>query len=69
MPKDIIKVDGMSCGHCVQTIENAMKSISSIKQVEVSLENKEVMLDYEGGEEVLSAAKSSISEAGFEVAG
>ncbi len=67
MPTEIIKVDGMSCDHCVQTITKALEAISSVKRVEVRLKEKEVLLGYEGGEDTLSSARSAIIEAGFEL--
>lgn len=38
--KKTIYVEGMSCGHCVKRVENALKSIDGVVSVEVSLEGK-----------------------------
>ncbi|PIQ99179.1 MAG: hypothetical protein COV66_15020 [Nitrospinae bacterium CG11_big_fil_rev_8_21_14_0_20_45_15] len=67
MPTETINVDGMSCGHCVQTIKDAVGGISAVKRVEVLLDEKEVIVDYEGGEDVIATAKAAIKEAGFDI--
>ena len=33
MKTEQIKVDGMSCGHCVETIENSVGKMEGVKQV------------------------------------
>lgn len=42
--KIVIKVDGMNCEHCAQTVINGLKEIKSIKSVKVSLKNKKVTI-------------------------
>lgn len=34
-----IKVEGMTCGHCVATVKRVIESINGIKDVEVDLES------------------------------
>ncbi len=33
-----IKVEGMSCGHCVNTVTNAISEVNGVQEVQVSLE-------------------------------
>lgn len=33
-----LKIDGMSCGHCVTAVEKALKSVGGVEAVSVSLE-------------------------------
>lgn len=33
-----LKIDGMSCGHCVAAVEKALKSVGGVQAVTVSLE-------------------------------
>ncbi|MFA1822166.1 cation transporter [Virgibacillus oceani] len=40
-------VNGMSCGHCVSSVEGALKELNGVKDVQVSLENGKVTLDYD----------------------
>jgi copper chaperone len=67
MPTEIIDVDGMSCNHCVQTIKDAVGGIPAVKRVEVLLNEKEVIVDYEGGQDVIDTAKAAIKGAGFDI--
>ncbi len=33
-----VRVQGMSCDHCVRTVKNAIKSLEGVSEVDVSLE-------------------------------
>ena len=35
-------VEGMMCGKCREHVENALKAVSGVKKVDVSLEDKKV---------------------------
>ncbi len=61
-----INVDGMSCGHCVETIENAVMKMEGVSQVQVSLENKNVSVDFDENQTSLEDIKGKIVEVGFE---
>jgi copper chaperone len=61
-----INVDGMSCGHCVETIENAVGQMVGVSQVQVSLENKNVSVDFDENQTSLEDIKGKIVEVGFE---
>jgi copper chaperone len=66
MKTEQINVDGMSCGHCVETIENALGKMGGVNQVQVSLENKNVSVDFDENQTTVDAIKEKIVEAGFE---
>lgn len=60
-----IKIKGMSCQHCVQSVTNAIKGIEGITDVTVSLENKEAT--YTESQPVDTAKiKQAVKEIGFE---
>ncbi|NIQ01458.1 MAG: copper ion binding protein, partial [Nitrospinaceae bacterium] len=42
-----LKVEGMSCDHCVQTIQKALGKLPGVDKVQVNLEGKEVAVDYD----------------------
>ena len=64
--KKILKVEGMSCGHCKAAVEKALKAVDGVESAEVDLSNKsaEVTLTKEVGDDVLVKA---ITDAGYEV--
>lgn len=59
-----IKIEGMMCQHCRAAVEKALRAVSSVETVEVSLENKRAVVtgtaDYE-------ALKKAVVDAGYEV--
>jgi len=61
-----IKIDGMSCMHCVKKVEDALKKVKGIKQVEVNLEEKKatVTMKQEVSNEEL---KNTIEDLGYNV--
>ncbi len=61
-----MKIEGMMCMHCVAHVKKALESVSGVKSVEVSLENKTatVTLSKDVASDVL---KNAVTEAGYEV--
>ena len=64
--KKIINIEGMSCGHCVGRINQALSEVDGINEVVVNLEEKkaEVTLEKNVADEKL---KSEIENLGFNV--
>ncbi len=62
-----MNVEGMTCGHCAQTVKDAVTGLSGINRVDVDLEKKLVTVEFD---EVLGKVESitdKIVEVGFEV--
>ncbi|MCM1043466.1 MAG: heavy metal translocating P-type ATPase [Corallococcus sp.] len=49
MATKTIAIEGMMCGHCTARVEKALKAISGVRSVEVSLENKNATVMCDGG--------------------
>ena len=63
--KKKILVEGMSCGHCVNHVSEALKDLGA-KDVEVNLENK--LATAEISENITDEAiKAALDDAGYEV--
>ncbi len=62
----VIKIEGMSCGHCTGRVQKALEGMEGVASVVMSLEEKNatVTLNSEVSDDVLSAA---VTEAGYEV--
>ena len=43
----VIKVEGMTCDHCVQTIRNLFSDLSGINNIGVVLEKKMVLVNFD----------------------
>ncbi len=61
-----VSVEGMQCNHCKMTVEKALGALDGVEEVEVSLENKNAVI--ESTKEVDDQKiRDAITEAGFEV--
>lgn len=64
-----IKVDGMTCGHCAETVTKAVNNLGGIRQVNVDLDKKEVAVVFDETLTPLEKIESAIGGVGFEVMG
>ncbi len=62
-----IHVEGMTCGHCVETVTKAVSSLDGISQVSVDLDKKQVTVDFDESRTDMDTISSKIIEVGFEV--
>ncbi|MEI7884915.1 MAG: heavy metal translocating P-type ATPase [Clostridia bacterium] len=64
--KKTIKIEGMSCGHCVKRVENALQALEGIEKVEVVLADNEAIIE---GSTTLTDEKIqlAITDAGYTV--
>ncbi|WP_026674181.1 copper chaperone CopZ [Alkalihalobacterium bogoriense] len=67
MSKAVIKVEGMSCGHCVATVEGGLAKINGIERALVNLENKEVTVEFDESKVKIPDIESNIEELGYDV--
>lgn len=65
MKKSII-VEGMSCGHCVNHVKNALEDINGVTDVNVDLNSKTAVI-YASSEVKDGDIKFAIEDAGYEV--
>jgi copper chaperone len=67
MAQETLIVDGMSCGHCVETITNAVGKVAGVNKVVVNLDDKSVFVDFDESNISLDKISACITEVGFEV--
>ena len=67
MAHNILSVDGMTCGHCVETINLALGGLAGVNSVAIQLDNKTVTVDFEESITDLETISAKIIEVGFEV--
>ena len=67
MKTEILKVEGMSCSHCVHAITASITSLKGAKDVNVDLSAKTVRIEYDVEELSIDSIKLAIVEAGYEV--
>ena len=61
-----VKIDGMSCQHCVKTVTDAMVDLDGVSQVKVNLKKGEARLKFERDRLDLESLETAIVTAGFE---
>ena len=67
MEKVTLNVQGMSCGHCVKSIEGSVGELSGVSNVKVYLEKGTVDVEYHSNEVTLEKIKETIDDQGYEV--
>jgi copper chaperone len=63
--KKKINIEGMSCNHCVMHVKNALSEVEGVKLVEVNLQGKYAIVEFEGTTD--EALKFAVEDAGYEV--
>ena len=69
MEKKTIKVEGMSCQHCVKAVTETLSSLQGISGVSVDLEGGLVSFNYDPSAASLAAVETAITDAGYDVTG
>lgn len=65
MSELVLKVEGMSCGHCVNSVETAVKEAGA--QAQVDLANKKVTVQYDPSTVTTEHIIEAIEEQGYDV--
>ena len=67
MEKIVLKVEGMSCEHCVKAVNNALAGIAGVTNIVVNLKDGSVSFSYDPTLVPLDAIKAAITEEGYGV--
>ncbi len=62
-----LKVEGMTCGGCVNSVQNALNRIDGISSAIADLDSGIVTVDFDSGIIQQSIISASITDAGFDV--
>ncbi|HHY41889.1 MAG TPA: copper chaperone CopZ [Thermoanaerobacterales bacterium] len=63
----VLKVSGMSCGHCKGAVEKAVGALPGVSKVEADVENGKVEVSYNPSKVKLNDIKQAIEDAGYDV--
>ncbi len=64
---ETINIEGMSCSHCQNAISSAIRSLPGVKEVEVSLENKNAVVTFDNAVLSLAAIKAAVEDEGYRI--
>ncbi|WP_226668076.1 copper chaperone CopZ [Metabacillus litoralis] len=67
MEKTMLVVEGMSCGHCVKSIEGSVGDLVGVSNVEVLLSEGKVNVEYDTTSVSLVEIKEVIEDQGYGV--
>lgn len=60
-----LNVEGMSCGHCVKSVEGAMQELGATAKVDLAA--KTVTVNYDESKLTVDAIKEAIDDQGYEI--
>ena len=58
-----LKIEGMSCGHCVSAVKRALEAVAGVKQADVDLANGRATVQHEGAP--IEALIQAVDEEGY----
>ncbi|MFO1445022.1 copper chaperone CopZ [Bacillus sp. Bva_UNVM-123] len=61
-----LNVKGMSCGHCVNSIEGSVGQLEGVSQVNVKIEVAQVEVTFNESQVSLDKIKETIEDQGYE---
>lgn len=67
MEKSVLKVDGMSCEHCVKAITKAVGALDGVDEVTVDLTTKAVTVTHDEVKAPLNKIKLEIEDQGYDI--
>ena len=67
MAKTILKVQGMTCNHCVMRVAKALKAVTGVQDANVDLAKSEAAIVYDDTKVTQEKLSATIMEAGYKV--
>lgn len=67
MQKIILKVEGMSCNHCVATIEKNVAAMIGVNEATANLSDKTVTIEFDETKVTEKAIRTTIENQGYDV--
>lgn len=67
MKKEVMKVDGMMCGHCESRVQDALNKMNGLKTCTASAKDNTVVVEYDETKTGMAEIKETIESIGYEV--
>lgn len=62
-----LKVEGMSCSHCENSVKKAVGALEGVESVAVDLGGKRVTIEFDAGKVSVDVIKDAIEDQGYDV--
>ena len=67
MAQVTLKIQGMTCNHCVTRVAKALKAVPGVQDAQVDLRKAEAMVTYDETKVALEKLSFAVIEAGYTV--
>lgn len=65
MAKTTLKVQGMTCNHCVMRVAKALKAVPGVQDAQVDLQKAEADVTYDDAQVAREKLAATVTEAGY----
>lgn len=63
--RKLLKIEGMTCGHCVMHVQSALEAVPGVKAAKVDLLERQALVDGDALDD--QALRAAVSDAGYRV--
>jgi copper ion binding protein len=67
MVKSTLKIQGMTCNHCVMRVAKALKAVPGVQDAQVDLQKGEAVVSYDETKVTMEKLSFAVVEAGYKV--
>lgn len=67
MAKTTLKIQGMTCNHCVMRVAKALKAVPGVQDAQVDLQQGTAVVTYDDTKNALEKLPSAVVDAGYKV--
>lgn len=69
MTKKTLKVQGMTCNHCVMRVQKALKAVPGVQDAQVDLQKAEAAVTFDESKVDTSKLATAVVDAGYKIVG
>ena len=62
-----LKIQGMTCNHCVMRVTKALKAIPGVQKADVDLQKAEAAVSFDEKQANMSTFSAAVADAGYKV--
>jgi copper chaperone len=64
-----LKIQGMTCNHCVMRVAKALKGVPGVQDAQVDLQKAEAAITFDEAKVTMDKLSSAVVDAGYKVVG
>jgi copper chaperone len=69
MTQKKLKIQGMTCNHCVMRVAKALKGVQGVQDAQVDLQKAEAAITFDEAKVTMDKLSSAVVDAGYKVVG